>query len=157
MTGPMDGTDSTDGEFRGHRDTTAVDLVPFPRAVPGDSRPIVLPAEPDPGRAVERHLDDILAAVPEPDPIELAVLDAQGLLCAEEVISERALPAFDQAALDGYAARSDDVAAASVEAPAYLAVVGESVAGVDAPSSIGPGMALKVAAGAMLPAGADIV
>ena len=80
-------------------------------------------------RTVERHLDEILAAVPQPDPIELAVLDAQGLLCAEEVVSQRALPAFDQAALDGYAARADDVAAATVEAPVELAVVGESVAG----------------------------
>ena len=59
---------------------------------------------------MERHLDEILAAVPQPDPIELAVLDAQGLLCAEEVVSQRALPAFDQAALDGYAARAEDVA-----------------------------------------------
>ncbi|MGZ4624144.1 MAG: molybdotransferase-like divisome protein Glp [Blastococcus sp.] len=108
-------------------------------------------------RTVERHLDEILAAVPQPDPIELAVLDAQGLLCAEDVVSQRALPAFDQAALDGYAARADDVASASVEAPVELAVVGESIAGADAPSSIGPGLALKVSAGAMLPAGADVV
>jgi molybdopterin molybdotransferase len=36
-------------------------------------------------------------------------------------------------------------------------VVGESVAGASTPSSIGPGLALKVAAGAMLPAGADVV
>ena len=42
-------------------------------------------------------------------------------------------------------------------APVELAVVGESVAGASAPSSIGPGLALKVAAGAMLPAGADVV
>ena len=108
-------------------------------------------------RTVERHLDEILAAVPQPDPIELAVLDAQGLLCAEEVISQRALPAFDQAALDGYAARAEDVAGATSQAPVELAVVGESVAGASAPSAIGPGLALKVAAGAMLPAGADVV
>jgi molybdopterin molybdotransferase len=115
------------------------------------------PPLPEPVRTVERHLDEILAAVPQPDPIELAVLDAQGLLCAEEVVSQRALPAFDQAALDGYAARSEDVAGATVEAPVELAVVGESVAGADAPSSIGPGLALKVSAGAMLPSGADVV
>ena len=97
-------------------------------------------------RTVERHLDEILAAVPQPDPIELAVLDAQGLLCAEEVVSARALPAFDQAALDGYAARSEDVAEASSQRPVQLAVVGESLAGADAPSSIGPGLTVKVAA-----------
>jgi molybdopterin molybdotransferase len=179
----MDGEDSTGG-FRGHRDTAQVDMpmappgvwetrltgdappvhdqaasarpgaepVPSPRSAQLDSRP-----EPEPMRTVERQLDEILAAVPQPDPIELAVLDAQGLLCAEEVVSQRALPAFDQAALEGYAARSDDVAGATVEAPVELGVVGESTAGATAPSSIGPGLALKVAAGAMMPAGADVV
>jgi molybdopterin molybdotransferase len=106
---------------------------------------------------VERHLDEILAAVPQPDPIELAVLDAQGLLCAEDVVSQRALPPFDQAALDGYAARAEDVAAATPQSPVQLAVVGETAAGSSGPSGIGPGMAVKVAAGAMLPTGADVV
>ncbi|GAA3178339.1 molybdopterin molybdotransferase MoeA [Blastococcus jejuensis] len=172
----MDGDQNTGG-FRGYRDTAQVDMpmappvhgrasggrpgadpVPAPRTVldpspaPQDHR-----TTPDQPRTVERHLDEILAAMPEPEPIELAVLDAQGLLCAEEVVSQRALPAFDQAALDGYAARYDDVAAATVEAPVQLGVVGESVAGATSPSSIGPGLALKVAAGAMMPAGADVV
>jgi molybdopterin molybdotransferase len=154
------------------RDTQAVrPASPVRTAVrpPADAVPAPRPSEQQPAyplqlseglaqiRTVERHLDEILAAVPQPDPIELAVLDAQGLLCAEEVVSARALPAFDQAALDGYAARADDVAAATLEEPIGLAVVGESVAGASAPSSIGPGLALKVAAGAMLPAGADVV
>ncbi|WP_200938806.1 gephyrin-like molybdotransferase Glp [Modestobacter sp. Leaf380] len=113
----------------------------------------------DPGRVrtVEQHLDLILAAAPTPDPIELAVLDAQGLLCAEHVVSSRDLPAFDQAGLDGYAARAIDVHGASFEQPVTLAVVGESVAGAAAPTSIGPGLTQKVAAGAMLPTGADVV
>ena len=96
---------------------------PAPRPRPGphtDSLPsrrhvseaVPRPTGAQPGldrmRTVERHLDEILAAVPLPDPIELAVLDGQGLLCAEEVVSQRALPAFDQAALDGYAARAED-------------------------------------------------
>ncbi|TFV62055.1 molybdopterin molybdotransferase MoeA [Geodermatophilus sp. DF01-2] len=115
------------------------------------------PAGPAPPRTVEQHLDEILSAVPQPDPIELAVLDAQGLLCAEEVISQRALPAFDQAALDGYAARAMDVEGATPEEPARLSVVGETGAGPSGPASIGPGLAHKVAAGAMLPAGADVV
>jgi molybdopterin molybdotransferase len=157
MTGDMDGTGNTGGDFGAHRDTAAVDLVPFPRPAPGDSAPVPALPRQEQVRAVERHLDEILAAMPQPEPIELAVLDAQGLLCAEEVISQRALPAFDQAALDGYAARADDVQTATAHAPVELAVVGESVAGAGAPSSIGPGLALKVAAGAMLPAGADVV
>ncbi|MBB3083251.1 gephyrin-like molybdotransferase Glp [Geodermatophilus sabuli] len=154
----------------GQRDTTAMDLnqgtlvqgapavVHETAAIDrGQVPPPPAAAEPLAPRTVEQHLDEILSAVPQPDPIELAVLDAQGLLCAEEVVSQRALPAFDQAALDGYAARALDVEGASFEEPARLAVVGETVAGPSGPSSIGPGMAQKVSAGAMLPAGADVV
>jgi molybdopterin molybdotransferase len=131
------------------RDTTQLDLDLDRLPPPASSVPQV--------RTVGRHLDEILSAAPTVDPIELAVLDAQGLLCAEEVISARALPAFDQAALDGYAARAEDVAAATLEEPVTLAVVGESVPGVATPSSIGPQLSLKVRAGAMLPVGADVV
>jgi molybdopterin molybdotransferase len=118
---------------------------------PGAMPPPPAAAEPAPPRSVEQHLDEILSAVPQPDPIELAVLDAQGLLCAEEVVSQRALPAFDQAALDGYAARAMDVEGATPASRPRLSVVGETVAGPTGPASIGPGMAQKVAAGAMLP------
>ena len=184
MSGYDDGNSGSAG-FRGHRDTTQVDMpmappratgpfgmrdartgpqpavkVPAPRSVAGTAVPLPADGRSDASpmvRTVERHLDEILAAVPQPDPIELAVLDAQGLLCAEEVVSQRALPSFDQAALDGYAARAEDVAAATVHQPVELAVVGESVAGADTPSAIGPGLAVQVAAGAMLPTGADVV
>ncbi|MPQ99397.1 molybdopterin molybdenumtransferase [Modestobacter sp. I12A-02628] len=108
-------------------------------------------------RSVEQHLEQVLSAVPTPDSIELAVLDAQGLLCAEQVTSSRALPGFDQAALDGYAVRSADIAGSSPERPVELSVVGESLPGPAEPASIGPGLAHRVAAGAMLPTGADVV
>ena len=164
MTGEQDGADGTGGAPQGYRDTAQVDMpltppLPTPRSVVEGVVPLP-PAESVPLSVictVERHLDEILSSVPQPDPIELAVLDAQGLLCAEEVISQRALPAFDQAALDGYAARAEDVAGARPAAPVALAVVGEGVAGAGVPSSIGPGLAFRVSAGAMLPTGADVV
>jgi molybdopterin molybdotransferase len=171
--------DSTGGRSGGHRDTAQVDLRsrPVPTMTggvtvrepgPSQDHPSLPAPRVDGGmtqdsgslsqvRTVERHLDEILAAVPQPDSIELAVLDAQGLLCAEDVVSARALPSFDQAALDGYAARSEDVAVASIDRPVQLAVVGENLAGAAEPSSIGPGLTVKVAAGAMLPTGADLV
>src|SRR4051812_20000685 len=130
------------------RDTTQIDLDRIPPPPPTPAGQV---------RTVERHLDEILAAVPQVDPIELAILDAQGLLCAEDVVSRRELPSFDQAALDGYAVRAADITAATLEAPVQLAVVGETSAGDGAPASIGPGLAQRVPAGAMLPAGADVV
>ncbi|WP_137161260.1 gephyrin-like molybdotransferase Glp [Blastococcus sp. CCUG 61487] len=182
----IDDADGTGGTRPGYRDTAQVDMpmapprpsaplpvrtrggetsrevppVPTPRPVVEGPIPLP-PAESVPLSTVctvERHLDEILGSVPQVDPIELAVLDAQGLLCAEEVVSQRALPAFDQAALDGYAVRSEDVAGARMSAPVSLAVVGESVAGTGVfHTSIGPGLAFRVTAGAMLPAGADVV
>jgi molybdopterin molybdotransferase len=158
-----------------HRETSALDLrsgatvdpPPSPGVPVHATEQIDRGAVPPPGpaaepevpapRTVEEHLEEILSAVPQPEPIELAVLDAQGLLCAEEVVSERALPSFDQAALDGYAVRAEDVAAATPDAPVELAVVGETVAGATGPVALPPGMAHKVGAGAMLPTGADVV
>ena len=40
-------------------------------------------------RTVAEHLDRVLADLAVPAPIELALLDAQGLLCAEDVVSRR--------------------------------------------------------------------
>ncbi|MGR7025312.1 molybdotransferase-like divisome protein Glp [Geodermatophilus sp. URMC 62] len=154
-----------------YRETSALDLrsgaTVDPPAPPVHATTQIEPGQVPPPRAaapetpvlrdVETHLDEILAAVPQPEPIELAVLDAQGLLCAEEVVSARALPSFDQAALDGYAVRAEDVAGAAPDAPVELAVVGETAAGAAGPSALAPGQAHKVAAGAMLPAGADVV
>src|SRR3954454_21888052 len=63
-------------------------------------------------RSVDEQLGRALAAAVRPAPVRVAISKAQGLLCAEEVVAERALPGFDQAAVDGYAVRSVDVQAA---------------------------------------------
>src|SRR5215467_541417 len=60
-------------------------------------------------RSVEEQQARITAAAVAPRPIRVAIAEAQGLLCAEEVVTERPLPGFDQAAIDGYAVRSVDV------------------------------------------------
>jgi len=108
-------------------------------------------------RSVEDYLDEILALMPHPDPIEVALLDAQGLLCAEEVISDISLPPDDRAAADGYALRGADLRGASDDDPAVLPVVGEAGPGDHVTGSIGAGMALRVAAGTLMPPGADLV
>ena len=57
-------------------------------------------------RSVEEQQARITAAAVAPRPIRVAIAEAQGLMCAEEVVTERPLPGFDQAAIDGYAVRS---------------------------------------------------
>jgi len=86
----------------------------------------------------------------------VAISEAQGLLCAEEVVAERALPGFDQAAVDGYAVRSVDVQPAN-DSPVSLPVVGEIPAGSRQPRRLQPGQAVRVATGAPLPTLADAV
>ena len=76
-------------------------------------------------RSVTDQLDIVLAAALTPPPVRVAISEAQGLLCAEEVVASAALPAFDQAAVDGYAVRSVDIQGASPVNAIALPVVGE--------------------------------
>ncbi|GAA0619210.1 molybdopterin molybdotransferase MoeA [Kutzneria viridogrisea] len=98
----------------------------------------------------------MLGAAVRPAPVRVAISESQGLLCAEEVVAERALPGFDQAAVDGYAVRSVDVQAAAEE-PVQLPVVGEIAAGSRQPRRLQPGQAVRVVTGAPLPTLADAV
>ena len=54
-------------------------------------------------RSVEDHLTLVTAAAVAPRPVRVAISEAQGLMCAEEVVTEHPMPGFDQAAIDGYA------------------------------------------------------
>ena len=108
-------------------------------------------------RSVDEQLERILAAAIKPAPVRVAISEARGLRCAEEVVTSRALPGFDQAAIDGYAVRSVDLIGADVERPVTLPVVGEIPAGSRQPLRLQPGQAVRVAAGAPLPTLADAV
>src|SRR4051812_24422256 len=117
-----------------------------------------------------------MTAAVAPRPIRVAIAEAQGLMCAEEVITERPLPGFDQAAIDGYAVRSVDVlgigdpatleAVEAVEAVdggvegrdvVTLPVMGTIDAGTRTPSRLQPRQAARVQTGAPLPTLADAV
>ena len=52
-------------------------------------------------RSVEEQQARVTAAAVAPRPVRVAIAEAQGLMCAEEVVTERPLPGFDQAAIDG--------------------------------------------------------
>lgn len=108
-------------------------------------------------RSVDEQLARVLAAAVRPAPVRVAISEAYGLRCAEEVVASRPLPGFDQAAIDGYAVRSVDLAGASEPEPVVLPVVGEVVAGSRQPHRLQPGQAVQVAAGAPLPTLADAV
>lgn len=131
-------------------------------------------------RSVDDHLALITSAAVMPRPVKVAISEAQGLLCAEEVVTERPLPGFDQAAVDGYAVRAVDVVAAGQTAPddledldvgdtdvdidaggepmmVKLPVVGEVEPGSRTPTRLQPRQAVRVETGAPLPTLADAV
>jgi molybdopterin molybdotransferase len=108
-------------------------------------------------RSVEEQLERVLGAGVRPAPVRLAITEAYGLRCAEEVVSARPVPGFDMAAIDGYAVRSVDVFGAGEVVPVQLPVVGEIPAGSRHPLRLQPGQAVRVGAGAPLPTLADAV
>ncbi|EUA50713.1 molybdenum cofactor biosynthesis moeA family protein [Mycobacterium xenopi 3993] len=100
-----------------------------------------------------------------PRPVRVAIAEAQGLMCAEEVVTERPLPGFDQAAIDGYAVRSVDVlgvgnsdhAEDEAAAEVSLPVMGSIEAGARTAGRLQPRQAVRVQTGAPLPTLADAV
>jgi len=50
-------------------------------------------------RSLDEQLGRVLDAAVRPEPVRVAISEAQGMLCAEEVVAQRALPGFDQDAV----------------------------------------------------------
>ncbi|MGB9835200.1 MAG: gephyrin-like molybdotransferase Glp [Candidatus Saccharicenans sp.] len=86
-------------------------------------------------------------------PLEEAI----GCVAADEVRSKIAVPPFRNSAVDGYAVRSEDTAAASDGQLVRLKLLAEQPAGEYFRKKLVRGQAVKVMTGAPVPAGADAV
>lgn len=97
------------------------------------------------------------AAVPMARTEVVALEEIDGRVVAEDIVSSADVPAFDRAAMDGYAVVAEDTQGATAAAPRALENVGRVFTG-DAPSgSISSGMCAEVATGAPVPAGTTAV
>ena len=103
--------------------------------------------------SVEEAQAHILSTVWVLEPEHVPLLAAAERVLAEAVNADRDIPPVTNAAMDGFAVRSEDLAADSVR----LEVVGEVGAGHEAQEAVGPGEAIRIMTGAPLPAGADTV
>lgn len=83
--------------------------------------------------------------------------DAVGRVLYEDIVSNRDVPPFDRAAMDGYAVRSIDVAGASYNNPIRLRVIGESRASKGFDGILGEFEAVRIDTGAPMPRGSDAV
>jgi molybdopterin molybdotransferase len=90
-------------------------------------------------------------------PVRVALIDALGLISAEQVVSPVDLPLFASSALDGFAVRAAEVASANSEEPTELKVIGEARAGAPFRGEVGYGEAVEIMTGAPIPAGADTI
>ncbi len=108
-------------------------------------------------RSVEDHLQAVLAGVTPLSPLDVTLVESRGCVLAEDVTAPWPLPAFDQAATDGYAVVADDLLTASDGKPTRLAVIDDVPAGYRASHDLTPGKAIRIQTGAPLPEGADSV
>lgn len=105
--------------------------------------------------------DDALRIVLEaatPLGIErVPLLDGLGRVLAEEIRSARDIPGFANSAMDGYAVRAADIAAASEGHPVRLRVVESVPAGRMPQHQVAPGECARTMTGAPIASGADAV
>jgi molybdopterin molybdotransferase len=90
----------------------------------------------------------------EPLGAESVALDsANGRVLAEDLAALLTQPPFDASAMDGYAARAEDVAVL----PATLRLIGISAAGAGFDGKVGQGETVRIFTGAPVPEGADTI
>lgn len=102
---------------------------------------------------VSEALTRILDGVKPLSTEKVQLAEACGRVLAVQVKAKRAQPPFDASAMDGYAVRHGDVAAA----PVTLRVIGTSAAGHGFNGTLKQGTAVRILTGAPLPSGADCV
>jgi molybdopterin molybdotransferase len=101
-------------------------------------------------------VEQYASALTPTQPEMLSLLEALGLVLAEELRADRDFPPFPRSTRDGFAVRAADVATP----PAHLRCIGEIKAGATIEQSsiaIATGEAAEIMTGAPLPAGADSV
>lgn len=102
--------------------------------------------------SVEEARSRILGAL-HPTPAEVVALaDAWGRVTAAPVLARLTQPPADVSAMDGYALRAADSALG-----AELHVIGSAPAGHPFTGSVGPGQAVRLFTGSVVPDGADAI
>jgi molybdopterin molybdotransferase len=106
---------------------------------------------------VDEARSNILAAF-QPLPLVRLPLDqALGAVLAVDVIAGMSVPAFANAAMDGFAVCAVETAGATAERPVTLRVIAEVAAGSASATPVIPGTAVRIMTGAPAPPGADAV
>ena len=105
--------------------------------------------------AVRLLLQSVPAGVGSPEQVKIE--DALGRVSAEDVRSPVDLPGFDRSSMDGFAVKAADTFGAGEGSPAYLELTGEVPMGRAGEVAVGPGQAVRISTGGVMPEGADAV
>lgn len=93
-----------------------------------------------------------------PTPAEATpLLDALGLVLAEDVRAAFDIPPLANTGMDGYAVRAADTQGATYDTPKTLEVIGYLPAGSVYDGAVAEGQAVRIMTGAPIPTGADAV
>jgi molybdopterin molybdotransferase len=106
---------------------------------------------------VEEALDKVLSHIQPLGSERVSILEALGRVCAEDILANRDIPSFDNAGMDGYAVRSEDIQNASAEHPVQLEVIEDLPAGFIPRKRVERGNGTRIMTGALIPEGADAV
>ena len=87
----------------------------------------------------------------------VSVTAALGRVPARPVTAPHPLPGFARSTVDGYAVRAADTYGVSEGLPGYLQITGAVLMGTEPHVAVGPGTAVSIPTGGVLPAGADAV
>jgi molybdopterin molybdotransferase len=87
----------------------------------------------------------------------VSVTAALGRVPSAPVGAPHPLPGFARSTVDGYAVRAADTYGVSEGLPGYLQVTGAVLMGTEPRQTVGPGTAVSMPTGGVLPAGADAV
>ena len=91
-------------------------------------------------------------------PIEdVSLIESLERILARDIQSDIDLPDFARSIMDGFAIRGSSTFGASEANPAYLNVKGTVAMGASSDFTVGPGEAVRISTGGMLPAGTDSV
>ncbi|MGC2655876.1 MAG: molybdopterin molybdenumtransferase MoeA, partial [Mycobacterium sp.] len=94
-----------------------------------------------PLRSVDEHRRVVAALIAARPAAPVRLAEAAGLVLADDVTAPVSLPVFDNSAMDGYAVRADDVAAATDDHPVKLPVAEDIAAGRTDIPALQPGTA----------------
>ena len=104
---------------------------------------------------LERIQSLILESTPVLGREMVHILESLGRVLAADISASEDVPPVDISAVDGFAVSQVSLDGASSQNPVVLEIVGESPAGRPCGATVGPGEAVRIMTGGVLPEGAD--